>query len=58
MAKAAKTNNRKHKTEGTIESGNIKFPTPVNLQNNPTDASNNFTDKVQIGISSKENNKY
>ena len=52
-----KSNNKKNRTDGTITSGEITFPTSMSNVNNPTSAYN-YTDKQRIQQQTKENQKY
>lgn len=53
----AKSNNKQNRTDGTITSGGIKFPTSMSNVNNPT-STYSYTDKQRIEQQTKENQKY
>ena len=53
----AKSNNKKHRTDGTITSGGIQFPSPITSKNTPT-STYDYTDRQRIDQQTRENNKY
>ena len=53
----AKSNNKKHRTDGTIKSRGIEFPSPITSKNTPT-STYDYTDRQRIDQQTRENNKY
>ena len=53
----AKSNNKKNRTNGTITSGGIEFPTPMSNINNPTSAYS-YTDEKKIEEHAKQNKRF
>ena len=51
-----KSNNKKHRTDGTITSSGIEFPSPITNKNTPT-STYDYTDKQRIHQQTRENNK-
>ena len=51
------SNKKKNRTDGTINSGNIVFPSPMTSSNSPL-GTNDFSDKERIERNTVENNKY
>lgn len=54
----AKSNDKKKRTSGVLNSANILFPHPMRTQNSPTDAETGFSDKARIHRNSKTNQQY
>lgn len=53
----AKSNNKKNRANGTITSGGIEFPNPINSVNTPTSAYS-YTDDKKIEEQSKQNKQF
>ena len=53
----AKSNNKKNRTDGTITSGGVTFPTPMSNVNNPTSAYS-YTDEKKIEEHAKQNKRF
>lgn len=52
-----KSNNKKHRTDGTVHSGNIEFPAPVTSVNTPSSAYS-YTDDKKIEEASRQNKRF
>lgn len=53
----AKSNNKQNRTDGTITSAGIKFPTSMSNVNNPTSAYS-YTDEKKIEEHAKQNKRF
>lgn len=53
----AKSNNKQNRTDGTITSAEIKFPTSMSNVNNTTSAYS-YTDEKKIEEHSKQNKRF
>ena len=53
----AKSNNKQNRTDGTITSAGIKFPTSMSNVNNPTSAYS-YTDEKKIEEHAKQNKEF
>ncbi|MBM6861526.1 hypothetical protein H9X78_13820 [Clostridium saudiense] len=53
----AKSNNKKNRTNGTITSGGVTFPTPMSNVNNPT-SDYSYTDDKKIEEQARQNKQF
>lgn len=53
----AKSNNKKNRTNGTITSGGVTFPTSMSNVNNPT-SDYSYTDEKKIEETAKQNKRF